>query len=572
MTPASNAVPVNVVYTDAEVLVSSGETHEAIFINDGRVAAVGSNEEVLAAADVGVERQSLNGAVVIPGLVDTHPHLMHFTAFRASSLDITDAKSHADIVAAIQADAAKTPKGEWIQTSPVGEPHYFLRCSSKDLAEGELPDRQVLDGATSDHPIVIRAWAPRLPNVLALNSLALEILGIDASTPDRVGDVWIDKDADGNPTGILRGSVTSYYNVDTFFNELQMKLPPIIRPERVLPAMVGAMSEYNAMGITTIYEGHAMDFPLIDAYRALRAQGLLTLRVQTSPELEENAFPGAGLSIEEVRANLEQALAIRTLDDDWLRIDGITATITGPCSAGMARWDSGYQDPFGRITKGQRKVDMDKTRLFYDFCAEHGLRLNVLSLTPDEHDENIELTKEMMAKYNLDHVPWVVQHGIFMREEQAKQFAELGFNLTASMSFTFGKGDMIAERMGADALKLLNPLRHILDSGAPLAGSMDWGPTNPFEQMQLAVTHRISPSGRSNAGPGQVITRAEAFDMWTSGGATVLGWEGIGRLTPGSHADLAIVDRNPITCDIDALPSTRVLRTIVGGRITHDVL
>ncbi|MGQ4601167.1 amidohydrolase family protein [Nocardia sp. R6R-6] len=572
MNQSHNAVPANVVYTDAEVLVSSQQTGEAIFINDGRVAAVGSNDEVLAAAGTGVERKSLDGAIVIPGLVDTHPHLMHFTAFRASSLDITDAKSHHDIVEAVRAAAAQTPKGEWIQTSPVGEPHYFLRRSAQDLIEGGLPDRNVLDRATSDHPVLIRAWAPRLPNVIALNSLALQVLGIDASTPDRVSDVWIEKDSDGNPTGIVHGSVTSYYNQDAFFNDLQTKMPPVILPERVFPAMIGAMAEYNAMGITTIYEGHAMDFPLIDAYRGLHAQGLLTLRVQTAPELEENAFPGSPLSIQAVRENLERALAIRTLEDDWLRIDGITATITGPCSAGFARWDSGYQDPFGRITKGQRKVDVEKTRLFYEFCAEHGLRLNVLSLTPDEHDENIELTKEMMAKYNLDRVPWVVQHGIFMREEQAKQFAELGFSMTASMSFTFGKGDMIAERMGEEALKLLNPLRHMLDSGAPLAGSMDWGPANPFEQMQLAVTHRISPSGRSNAGPGQVITRAEAFDMWTSGGSSVLGWEGIGRLTPGSHADLAIIDRNPITCSIDALPSTQVLRTIVGGRVVHDTL
>ncbi|MEV6338810.1 amidohydrolase family protein [Nocardia vinacea] len=573
MNQPSNAVPTNVVYTDAEVLVSSRETAEAIFIEDGRVAAVGSNEELLAAADASVEHKSLDGATVIPGLVDTHPHLMHFTAFRASSLDITDAKSHDDIVAAIRECAAQTPKGEWIQTTPVGEPHYFLRRSSQDLAEGELPDRHVLDRATSEHPVLIRAWAPRVPNVVALNSLALRILGIDALTPDRVSDVWIEKDAAGNPTGILRGSVTAYYNMDPFFNDLQTKMPPVILPERVLPAMIESMAGYNAMGITSIYEGHAMDFPLIDAYRALHAQGLLTLRVQTAPELEANAFPGDPLlSIEQVRENLEQALAIRTLDDDWLRIDGITATITGPCSVGLARWDSGYLDPFGRRTTGKRQVDPEKTRLFYEFCAEHGLRLNVLSLTPDEHDENLALAKEMMAKYNLDRVPWVVQHGIFMREEQAKQFAELGFSMTASMSFTFGKGDMIAERLGAKALELLNPLRHVVDSGIPVAASMDWGPTNPFEQMQLAVTHRISPSGRSNAGPGQVITRAEAFDMWTSGGSAVLGWDGIGRLTPGSYADLAIVDRNPITCDLDALPSTQVLRTTVGGRIVHDIL
>jgi predicted amidohydrolase YtcJ len=58
--------------------------------------------------------------------------------------------------------------------------------------------------------------------------------------------------------------------------------------------------------------------------------------------------------------------------------------------------------------------------------------------------------------------------------------------------------------------------------------------------------------------------------MWTASGAKVLGWDGIGTLTPGAHADLAIVDRNPITCDLDELPATQVLRTTVAGRVVHD--
>ena len=175
-----------------------------------------------------------------------------------------------------------------------------------------------------------------------------------------------------------------------------------------------------------------------------------------------------------------------------------------------------------------------------------------------------------MRRHGLDRTGWLVQHGYLIREDQAKRYAELGFDMTISMSFTFGKGDMLAERIGPETLPLLNPLRHLLDSGLTVSASMDWGPGNPFEQLQLAVTHQMFPSGRSNAGPAQVVTRAEAFHMWTGAGAKLLDWDGIGGLTPGNHADLAIVDRNPVTCDIDALPATHVLRTHVGGRVVHD--
>jgi predicted amidohydrolase YtcJ len=287
--------------------------------------------------------------------------------------------------------------------------------------------------------------------------------------------------------------------------------------------------------------------------------------------LEPGALPAdRSKSLDQLRATLETALAMQTRDDDWLRIDGITACVYGPCYSGNLAWNAGYLDPWNERTTGSRGISVENLRYAYEFCAERGLRLNLCSVSPDEHDEHLALTEEVMRKHQLDRTGWILQHGYLIREDQAKRFAELGFDMTSSMSFTFGKADMLAERVGSEALPLLNPLRHILDAGLPVAASMDWGPTNPFEQMQLAVTHQMFPSRRFNAGPGQVISRTEAFQMWTANGAKVLRWDGIGDLTPGQHADLAIVDRSPITCDLDALPSTKVLRTLVGGRIVHD--
>jgi len=572
MTGESKHGASDIVYTDGQIQASATEPPaEAILIRGGRVAAVGSNADVLAAAGPGVERQNLDGATVIPGLIDTHPHLLHFAAFKAPLTDISDAHTHEDIVQTIRATAARTPAGEWIPTTPVGEPHFVVRRSYRDLVEGVLPDRHVLDRATRDHPVLIQAWAPTVPNVCAVNSAGLAALGIDAATPDRVSNVWIDKDRNGDPTGILRGSVNVYYNDDPFFLELLGRMAPLIRPELLPQALIGAMADYNGMGITTIFEAHAMEAPHIDLYKALRAQQMLTLRVQTAPELEPNALPhNRPLSLEEIRTTLEAALAQRTLTDDWLRIDGITTCAWGPANCGRMWWPEGYTGPWGERTTGRRAISEEKMQLAIDFCAEQGLRLNLLSCSPAEHDEYIRLTTEAVRKHDLDRTGWLIEHGYVMREDQPRQLAELGFDMTISMALTFGKGDMFAERFGPDMLKWLNPLRNLLDSGMAVAGSMDWGPTNPFEQMQLAVTHQMLPSGRSNAGPAQSVSREEAFEMWTASGAKVLGWDGIGTLTPGAHADLAIVDRNPITCDLDELPATQVLRTTVAGRVVHD--
>lgn len=144
-------------------------------------------------------------------------------------------------------------------TTPVGEPHYFHRRSYRNPAEGTLPDRHVLDRAAPEHPVMIAAWAPVTPNACAMNSAALAAVGIDASTPDQVSNVWVEKDEHGTPSGILRGAVTNYYNFDPFFLKLLERMPPLIQPDLVPAAFLQAMAGYNAMGITTIYEGHAMD-------------------------------------------------------------------------------------------------------------------------------------------------------------------------------------------------------------------------------------------------------------------------------------------------------------------------
>lgn len=107
----------------------------------------------------------MRGATILPGLVDTHPHLMHFGVFAEPLVDLADARSHDDIVARIRARATTKPPGAWIMATPIGEPHYFIPRSWRYLAEGRLPNRHVLDGATDAHPVFIQAWAPFTPNV-----------------------------------------------------------------------------------------------------------------------------------------------------------------------------------------------------------------------------------------------------------------------------------------------------------------------------------------------------------------------------------------------------------------------
>jgi hypothetical protein len=256
------------VLTNARVITCDPHNSlaSALAIDEGRIVAVGDDDAVRSQVDAMAKTIDLEGAVVLPGLIDTHPHLMHFGALAEPLVDLGDARSHDDIAERIARRARTVPKGQWIMTTPVGEPHYFIRRSYRDLPEGDLPDRGVLDRAAPDHPVFIQAWAPVVPNVCAMNTRALRQLGITRATPDRVDNVWIEHDTAGEPTGRLRGSVTNYYCDSPFMNDLLRQLP-ILLPDALVSGTERAMRAANEMGVTTVYEAHLMTFSLIELYR-----------------------------------------------------------------------------------------------------------------------------------------------------------------------------------------------------------------------------------------------------------------------------------------------------------------
>lgn len=310
---------------------------EAVLVDNGVILDLGRFSDLVESAGPNTQIMEAGEAVVMPGLIDTHPHVMHFGALRGGLVDLSDAVDHADIVERIRARAVVTAPGEWIICTPVGEAHYFIRRSWRDLAERRLPDRHALDQATTDHPVLIQAWAPRTPNIVAFNSAGLRTVGLSDFIPDRVCDVEIDKDEAGRLTGILRGPVNNYYTYDPFWGQILLKLPPL-DPDHAVPGVLDEMARFSARGVTTLYEGHAMEPIHIQMYQHLRAADLLTIRVQATHDVESVIFyPFEPLSSHEFDDRLK-SLAPQSSDtaDDMFRIDGMTISPGGPVLQGIS--------------------------------------------------------------------------------------------------------------------------------------------------------------------------------------------------------------------------------------------
>jgi hypothetical protein len=313
--------------------------------------------------------------------------------------------------------------------------------------------------------------------------------------------------------------------------------------------------------------GHAE----IGAWRTLRQEHALTLRVLTALEAESYGLPWtAPLSMAEFRDRLAAALAMEDTADDLLRHRGVTLSRGGPCWPGFLRMWEPYRGPWGELTTGVEFVEPEKEQVALDFCAECGLRLNFIGAGYRDHDEFLDRAEAVARRIPVADRGWILQHVFFLTERAAQRYAALGMGVTTSLSFTWGKGDMFRERIGEHVLPDLIPLRRMLDARLLVACGTDWGPKNVFEHLALAETHEFCGSGRRNAGPAQPVTREEALLMWTRDAGRVLGWGGIGTLVRGSHADLIVVDRDPLACGLEELPGTRVLRTVLGGRVVWD--
>jgi predicted amidohydrolase YtcJ len=330
------------------------------------------------------------------------------------------------------------------------------------------------------------------------------------------------------------------------------------------------MRAFNALGVTCAYEGHAMDFPLIAAYQWLRDEGRLTLRVLCAPEAQPYGLPwNVAPDEDEFRARLEQAAGLVQRADDMLRVDGLTIGRGGPCGPGFILMRDPYLGPEGEPTTGVSFVSEERAETAIRFAHERNLRLNIVTAGTGENDTYLDALEQLDGREALaaDGRAWLLQHLYFCEPEQARRIGRLGLDVTTSMSFSWGKGELVRERVGEHMLEHLIPLQRLLDAGLHVGAGTDWGPKNVFEHIALAVEPTYAGSGRAAPTPG--ISRQEALAMWTRDAAHVLRWEGLGSLEPGHHGDLCIVDRDPLTCAVEDLPATEVRATLLGGELVH---
>jgi predicted amidohydrolase YtcJ len=547
----------SMLYTNGKIVTVDRDFSiaEAFVVSRGEFTAVGGAEELAGAATTVVD---LGGRTVLPGFVDAHPHTVYLGIGDAVEPSLVGLTSVAAIAARIGESAANARPGEWIVTSPIGEPPEYFDLP-EGLAERRWPTRADLDPVAPDNPVHIPT-SPFWPHPSMLNSAALTELRITRDTPDEPG-VRIVRDSAGEPTGVIHGLV--FYNRSRLLGTLMSKQAPMPVPT-ARDAIARAFATNLAAGLTTVYEAHGNMFT--EDLRALRAEGRLGCRVVATYEAPVGR---PGVDIAGWMTSLTDAAGDGT-GDDLLRVVGLTVSLDGPTHFGLAMMSEPYLDPHGALGNGSSALSAGELAEIARLAVRLDLRLNVLASGDAACAIAVDALEAVHRETPLTGRQWVVQHFHHVTREQIGRLAAMGLVAQVCAGVDFARGEEVyLKRLPGDLWEHVTPVRWWLDAGVPVALASD-GAHGPLFQLWAAL-RRTDRGGRSLLTPAKTITREEAVRASTAGAAAVVGCaDRLGSIEPGKLADFVVLDRDVLTCPVDEIRDARVLSTALGGEIVHE--
>ena len=529
---------------------------EAVAIRGGLIQEVGDADSILASATAATEVIDLDGRTVVPGFNDVHAH-MDREGLKQLRPSLAGARSIADILEIIAAAARETPAGEWIVTMPVGSPPYYFG-GPDTLAERRMPTREELDTGAPDHPVCIGAvfgnWGTP-PGYTALNSQALALNDIDGGTSPRCEGVEIARDDAGDPTGVI----IEHNPRPTADFDILPAVPRFGYADR-LEGLRRSMRAYNAVGTTSVYEGHGLAAQAIAAYRELWERGGMTVRAAL-------VLSPAWRDVSEARAAIRDWLAFargRGIGDPWLTISGVHIAVGGdPKVAELARADLPNTGWAGFVEQANTLAE------YRDYClvaAEHDLRVN--TIVGDGLADVLPVLESVNERFPLAGRRWVIQHVARTTTDDLQRLHRLGLFVTTIPVYYLWKGGdwYLDDRDGGESVV---PLRTMQELGIPLSAGTDNIPYDPFFTLWV-MANRRERLGNRVLGPGQRLSGAEALRLMTREGAWLSFEEHRkGVLAPGRFADMAVLSDDPCAIEPEALKDLECHATIVGGRLAH---
>ena len=560
-------IPARAGTTPADLILTNGKIitvdpaftiAQAIAIAGDRILAVGPDAAMAAMAGPATRVVDLKGKAVIPGITDGHAH-MDREALRSVFPALGPVRSIRDIQDRIAELARAKQPGEWIVTMPIGDPPYYFDVP-ESLAEKRWPTRQELDAAAPENPVFIRSiwgyWRGTFPLVSCANTEALRRAGVTRDTVSPVDTVKIEKDANGDPTGVFVEREMAPVAELIWFRQAAAFTPA--DRLRTLPQSARA---YHAFGTTSVFEGHGAATELLRTYKRADREGTLTMRTALAFSPNWQAAGGAPLGpfVEAWAGWLSEP----GFGNDRLKMSGLYVHAGREAADDVRARAAPYTGWAGFNSNHGLPRDQAKELLLH--CAANDIRAVMIG------SSNLDLYDEVDREIPLKGRRWVISHISTVSPRDIERIVRMGLVLTTHTNNYLYKGlQAQAQRLPPERHGEIVPLRSLLDAGVKVSLATDNVPVSPFLPIWQAVARR-SYQTKERVAPGEALSRADALRCATANGAYLTFDEDKkGSLEAGKLADVAVLSADPLATEESSIAEIRSLMTMVGGRIVHE--
>jgi predicted amidohydrolase YtcJ len=509
-------------------------TAQALAVKDGSILFVGDDQTVRDLAGDSSQIIDLRGRTVTPGLIDAHCHLSACGLLGTAYVDVSwpAVFTISDMQAKLAEKIASTPLGEWV----VGAGWVTF--------EGRYPNKHDLDPISPNHPVFV---VNQGGHMAVVNSVALEMAGVNANTPDPGTGRFLRED-NGEPDGTIMNHPAMDY-----FRRLWPK--DLLDLSAMEASILNPQATFAAMGVTSFQDVYARGMDRMQAYFDIARRGEMTMRGQVMNVLEY---------IQELDGRIEALEAMR-YEDDYMHLAGAKFQVDGALEASFTH------EPHDGIAWNisiWKPDDLNEAvRAFHDAGYQVALHTGGDAAV----DMALDAIEEAMNGNPRPDPRHRIEHSVLNTDEALQRTKDLGVVISTQPTLIRAFADGMARIWGEERMQRIIPTRTWLDMGVPLCLSSD-APSMPWWDPQSTLFASIvrASASKKPVSPEQGLTIEEAMYAHTMAGAYADFAENEkGSLEPGKFADLIVWHDNPYTVATEDILNLTVDLTMVGGKVVY---
>ncbi|WP_442782391.1 amidohydrolase [Collimonas fungivorans] len=511
----------------------------AVAIQDGKFIAVGDAEEAMRHRGAATQVIDLNGRTAIPGLNDSHLHLIRGGLNYNLELRWEGVPSLADALRMLKEQALRTPHPQWVRV--VGGWTEF------QFAEKRMPTLEEINAAAPDTPVFVLHLYDRA----LLNRAALRAVGYTKDTPNPPGGE-IQRDAAGNPTGMLIAKPNAMILYAT------LAKGPALPHELQVNSTRQFMRELNRLGLTSAidagggFQNYPEDYAIIDQ---LARDQQLTIRIAYNLFTQRK-----GQELEDFQK--WTSMVTPGQGDDFYRHNG-----AGEMLVFSAADFEDFLEPRPELAAGMED-ELEKV-VRHLVSQRWPFRLHAT------YNESISRMLDVFEKVNreipFDGLHWIFDHAETITPQNIERVRVLGGGIAIQHRMAF-QGEYFVDRYGAEAAAHTPPIARMLEMGVPVGAGTDAtrvASYNPWTALYWLVSGR-TVGGMKLYDSAARLPRETALELWTNGSAWFSSEQGKkGRIRQGQLADLAVLSADFFSIDEDSIKALESVLTVVGGKIVY---